>query len=150
MDQTVGFAKRFGASLLDALIVFFPIGLIAVFLLDVDTSTNRFMPNLIQSIYMIIVPVFWYGYVVGKRVMGIRIVKKDGSDVDFGTMLMRVLVSGIVYALTLGIGYLVSAFMVALRKDNRAIHDFIAGTYVTEAAPGEAVGLQYTSDLKQA
>jgi len=149
MDQTVGFSKRFGASLLDALIVFFPIGLIAIFLFEVDTSTNRFMPNLIQSIYMIIVPVFWYGYVVGKRVMGIRVVKKDGSDVGIGTMLMRVIVSGIVYALTLGIGYLVSAFMVVLRKDNRAIHDFIAGTYVTEADPGEAVGLQYTSDLKQ-
>ncbi|MGP4070355.1 RDD family protein [Halobacillus sp. B29] len=146
MDQTVGFSKRFGASLLDGLIVFLPIGLISVFLFQVDMDS--FVPNLIQSLYMMIVPVFWYGYVVGKKLMGIRVVKKDGRNVGIGTMIMRVFVSGLVYALTLGIGYIVSAFMVGLRRDNRAIHDFIAGTYVTEADPGEAVGLQYKDDLK--
>ncbi|SFF58360.1 Uncharacterized membrane protein YckC, RDD family [Halobacillus alkaliphilus] len=147
MDQTVGFSKRFGASLLDGLIVFLPIGLISVFLFNADTDSG--IPNFLQSLYMIIVPVLWYGYVVGKRIIGIRVVKKDGSNVGIGTMLMRVWVSALVYALTLGIGYIVSAFMVGLREDNRAIHDFIAGTYVTEADPGEAVGLQYKDDLKQ-
>lgn len=74
MDQTVGFSKRFGASLLDGLIVFLPIGLISVFLFQVDMDS--FVPNLIQSLYMMIVPVFWYGYVVGKKLMGIRVVKR--------------------------------------------------------------------------
>lgn len=45
-------------------------------------------------------------------------------------MLMRVLVAGLVYVLTLGIGIIVSAFMVGMREDRRAIHDFIAGTEV--------------------
>jgi uncharacterized RDD family membrane protein YckC len=45
-------------------------------------------------------------------------------------MLLRTLVSGIFYALTIGIGAIVSAFMVGIREDKRAIHDFIAGTEV--------------------
>ncbi len=36
-----------------------------------------------------------------------------------------------------GIAAIVSAFMVGLREDKRSIHDFVAGTYVTYAEPGE-------------
>jgi uncharacterized RDD family membrane protein YckC len=48
---------------------------------------------------------------------------------------MRYLVAALVYAITLGIGVIVSAFMVGIRKDHRSIHDFIAGTYVTSNKP---------------
>lgn len=51
-----------------------------------------------------------------------------GNQKDEGTI--RNLVAGIVYGLTFGIGVLISAFMVGLREDKRAIHDFIAGTEV--------------------
>jgi uncharacterized RDD family membrane protein YckC len=44
-------------------------------------------------------------------------------------------VAAIVYGITLGIAVIVSAFMIGLRKDKRAIHDFIAGTYVTYEKP---------------
>ena len=43
---------------------------------------------------------------------------------------MRVIVAGIVFGVTLGIGVLVSAFMVGLRQDKRGLHDFMAGTQV--------------------
>ena len=54
-----------------------------------------------------------------------------------GDMLMRVVVAGLIYAVTLGIAAIVSAFMVGLREDKRSLHDLIAGTYVTYNAPGE-------------
>lgn len=67
--------------------------------------------------------------------MGIRIFRVDGEKLGIGTMLLREFVAGIVYIVTLGLGMIVSAFMVGLRKDHRAIHDFIAGTYVTSNKP---------------
>ena len=91
--------------------------------------------TLIDFLYTLIVPILWYGYTVGKRIMGIRIVRVDGEKLGIGTMLLREFVAGIVYIVTLGLGMIVSAFMVGLRKDHRAIHDFIAGTYVTSNKP---------------
>ncbi|GGF29083.1 hypothetical protein GCM10010954_30240 [Halobacillus andaensis] len=140
MYQSVGFWTRVGAFLLDGLIIYFPIALITYILFHSDIDGP--IPSVIQSLYMLIVPVFWYGYMVGKRILGIRIVKTDGTDVTIGTMLLRVFVGGLVYGITLGIGYIVSAFMVGIRKDHRAIHDLIAGTYVTDAPPEEAPPLE--------
>ena len=139
MDQSVGFLRRLGAVLLDILIVFLPIGLLVSALFQ--TELNSLISNMIEGLYMLIVPVFWYGYVVGKKIMGIRIVKTNGKDVGIGTMLLRVVLSGAIYGLTFGVLYIVSAFFVVFRKDHRAIHDLFAGTYVTNAEPGEAVAL---------
>lgn len=50
-------------------------------------------------------------------------------------MVKRDLIAGLLYGLTLGIGVIVSAFMVGLREDKRALHDFIGGTYVTHNPP---------------
>lgn len=59
----------------------------------------------------------------------------NGEKVGIGTMLMRFLVGSLIYIVTLGVALIVSAFMVGLHKDERAIHDFIAGTYVTYERP---------------
>lgn len=96
---------------------------------------NENFSTLFNFLYMVIVPILWYGYTVGKRIMGIRIVRMDGKKLGIGTMLLRYLVAALVYAITLGIGFIVSAFMVGIRKDHRSIHDFIAGTYVTSNKP---------------
>jgi len=45
-------------------------------------------------------------------------------------MLLRVLVAGIVYGLTLGIALIVSMFMVVFRKNKRSLHDMMAGRHV--------------------
>ncbi len=91
--------------------------------------------DIMDMLYYLLLPVFWYGYTVGKRLLGIRIARIDGEKVGLGTMLLRDLVAGLVYTLTLGIGIIVRAFMVGLREDKRSIHDFIAGTYVTYNNP---------------
>lgn len=46
-------------------------------------------------------------------------------------MFLRSIVASIIYVITLGLGFIISAIMVAAREDKRSIHDFIAGTYVT-------------------
>ena len=67
---------------------------------------------------------FW-ATTVGKRALGMRIVRADGSRIGFlrafGRELARML-----SVLTLFIGYL----MVAFREDKRALHDLIADTVV--------------------
>lgn len=133
-SNPVGFWRRVGASLLDALIVGIPLALITYVFIDNESKGDAFS-DLISFLYSLLVPVFWDGYTVGKRVVGIRIVKMDGSRVGIGVMLLRVLVGGLVYVVTLGIGLVISAIMVGAREDKRSIHDLIAGTYVTANRP---------------
>ena len=133
MENPAGFWVRFFASLLDAIIIGIPLSIISYLFFGVweETSITSFG----NILYSIIVPVLWVGFTVGKKIMGIRIVKVDGSKIGYGVMILRVIVGGIIYVVTLGIGLIVSAFMVGLRDDKRAIHDFIADTYVTKNPP---------------
>ncbi|MEI4769950.1 RDD family protein [Psychrobacillus sp. FJAT-51614] len=135
MLNPVGFWARLGASLLDSIIIGIPLSIISFLLIGHWQESP--ITSLGNLLYSLVVPVMWTGYTVGKRILGIRIVKLDGTKLGFGTMLMRVIVAGFVYVVTLGIGLIVSAFMVGLREDKRAIHDFIAGTYVTSNPPEE-------------
>ncbi|WP_018923129.1 RDD family protein [Salsuginibacillus kocurii] len=138
MNNPVGFWRRFAAVLLDSLLI---VAVIFIFALIVfgEFAAEEFTLQLFETgltiIYLFILPPLWYGYTVGKRLLGIRIVKVDGSNVSFGTMLLRHFLGGIVYVITLLMGVLVSAFMIGLRKDRRALHDFIANTYVTTDKP---------------
>ena len=129
MDQQLaGFWSRLGANILDALI-FLPLYLIFTFLNMPEDTLERTM-NILEVLYSLIIPVAWMGYTLGKKAVGVRIVRIDGHKITIWTTLKRYLLSAIVYGITLGIAIIVSAFMVALRKDKRSIHDFIAGTKV--------------------
>lgn len=129
MERKAGFWIRFGASLLDGIIVGIPIAVIAFI---VDGGINEGYTNDVLSfLYSLLLPILWNGYTIGKRICGIRIRKiNDLAPPGLGTMLLRNLVSGLIYGITFGIAAIVSAFMVGLREDKRSIHDFIAGTEV--------------------
>ncbi|MNZ65982.1 RDD family protein [compost metagenome] len=129
MERKAGFWIRVGASLLDGIIVGIPLAVLAFI---VDGGTNEgYTDNILSFLYSLLVPVFWNGYTIGKRICGIHIRRvRDLTPPGIGNMLMRNVVAGIVYTLTLGIAAIVSAFMVGLREDKRSIHDFIAGTEV--------------------
>lgn len=129
----VGFWRRFGASLLDGIIIGIPLSLIAY--LITGKAEGEPVTNAISFLYSLLIPVFWYGYTIGKKLLGIRIVKMNGENVGIGAMLLRLLVGGLVYGITFGIAAIVSAIMVGVRADKRSIHDFIAGTYVTSDKP---------------
>ncbi|MFS0782023.1 RDD family protein [Bacillus sp. 1P06AnD] len=137
MHNTVGFWKRLLAMILDGVIITLPLTIISyLFTGDWDESD---LASFIDFLISFILPIVWFGYTVGKRIVGIRIARVDGRKVGIGTMLLRLVVSSLVYILTFGIGFIISAFMVGLRKDHRAIHDFIAGTYVTDDLPGKRI-----------
>ncbi|MBD3919056.1 RDD family protein [Paenibacillus sp. PR3] len=124
-NDPAGFWIRFGALVLDAIIVGVPLAIIA------HALGVKYVTDIISFLYTLLTPVLWNGYTIGKRICGIRIVKiSDGLPPSLGTMLLRHIVAGLIYGFTLGIALIVSATMVAAREDKRSIHDFIAGTEV--------------------
>lgn len=135
MNRPAGFWVRLGAAILDGLIIGVPLAIIS-YLITGNAEDNAFTSS-VNLLYSVLVPVVWSGYTVGKKIVGVRIAKVNGEKLGFGTMLLRTLVGGLVYVLTLGLAAIVSAFMVGMRQDKRAIHDFIAGTYVTYEKPNE-------------
>jgi uncharacterized RDD family membrane protein YckC len=135
VTRPAGFWIRFGAALLDSIIIGVPLAVLSFFIKG--NWEGDFFTSTLDLLYYIIVPVIWAGYTVGKKITGIRIVKVNGEKLGIGAMLMRTLVAGIVYVITIGLGLIVSAFMVGLRSDKRALHDLIAGTYVTYEKPNE-------------
>ncbi|WP_336774811.1 RDD family protein [Paenibacillus sp. MMO-58] len=122
-----GFWRRLGANILDGLIIGIPLTILA-FIISGERENS--FTNIISFLYSLLIPVLWNGYTIGKKICGIQIRRLDGRPPGIGTMLLRNVVGGLVYAVTIGIAAVVSAFMVGMREDKRAIHDFIAGTVV--------------------
>lgn len=133
VTNPAGFWVRLGAVLLDGIIIGIPLGILS-YIISGEPDGGSFT-NSLSFLYSLILPIVWYGYTIGKKVCGIRIVKVNGEKLGIGAMLMRTVVGGIIYGVTLGIAAIVSAFMVGMRQDKRAIHDLIAGTYVTHDKP---------------
>ena len=61
----------------------------------------------------------------GKRALGIFVTDAEGKRISFGRATGRVFAKWL-NALTLGIGWLMAAFT----AEKRALHDYVAGTYV--------------------
>lgn len=131
--------QRFFARIIDGLIVGVPIVFIVSFTggydFVIDPGTN-FIFNifmlLIVTAYMICLPVIWYGWTIGKRLMGLRITHVSGADVSWQKMLKRELFILVVYSVTLGLFLLLSSVMMITRKDKRALHDLMAETKVSD------------------
>ncbi|MFG6116213.1 RDD family protein [Halobacillus sp. MO56] len=137
IQNPAGFLNRLGARIVDSILMTAVMGLISLVSYGSFFYEGYTPVDLLGFVYGILLPVMWFGYTVGRKVAGNRIIRMDGNHVGVGNMLLREIVATFVYALTLGIGLIVSAFMVGMREDKRAIHDFIAGTYVTYDSPEE-------------
>lgn len=71
------------------------------------------------------------GQTPGKQVLHMRCYRlEDRRPAHWGWMLLRQFIGSLIYQVTLGIGFLVSAIMLISRSDRRTIPDFIAGTVV--------------------
>ena len=71
-----------------------------------------------------------YGQTIGKRALGIKVVKADGSSMDVDAALIRY---GFLFFSFLGLGGLVTLLMVALSDTKQRIGDRVAGTIVVKA-----------------
>ncbi|RFU62242.1 RDD family protein [Bacillus sp. V59.32b] len=135
MTNPAGFWRRLLALILDGIIIAIPFGVISYLITGNWNRNDDTFESVVNFVYALIIPIIWHGYTVGKKIMGVRIAKENGEKLGFGTMLMRTFVAALVYVFSFGIALIVSAFMVGLRKDKRALHDLMAGTYVTFDKP---------------
>ncbi|MCM3091024.1 MULTISPECIES: RDD family protein [unclassified Cytobacillus] len=132
--QNAGFGIRFAADLIDNLILTIPISTVFFFITG-DLTFNWMMgwtwPT-IYTIYLTFIPLVWSGYIIGKRIFKIKVCRMDEEGLTLKTMVLREMIGKFLLAnVTFGITTLVSIFMVIFREDKRAIHDLIAGTYVS-------------------
>jgi|CXWL01.1.fsa_nt_gi uncharacterized RDD family membrane protein YckC len=67
------------------------------------------------------------GGTIGKRLMGLRLVARDGGEPDFTRSLIRAL-AWLVGTPLGNFGFLVALF----NRENRALHDYLSGTVVVE------------------
>lgn len=140
VNNPAGFWRRFVALLLDGIIIGIIVTLLTFFIFRAPPDPDVFaaqdvFSTLVWWVYLIFLPLIWSGYVIGKAIVGIRICRVDGQNVRLSNMVLRVIIGGLVYAITFGIGFIVSLFMVIFRQDKRSLHDLIAGTYVTKDKP---------------
>ena len=70
------------------------------------------------------------GATPGKHLLGMRVVREDGSPLGYGRAALRFLAE-LVSLLTFGAGYL----MILVHPEKRALHDLIAGTRVIRRGP---------------
>lgn len=135
--KPAGFWIRLVANIVDSILMWVPFIIIGFLVAGTiqGNTTITVLSYVVSLLYSLLLPVLWSGYTIGKRIFGIRIIKVNGEKLGIGAMIMRVVIAGIIYGISLGIAVIVSAIMVAVRKDKRAIHDFIAGTYVTYEKP---------------
>ena len=122
-----GFWKRYVANMIDGVIIGLIIGSVSFSFISTgkDFNFTSFAPSmLISALYAIY---FWSkqnGQTLGKRAMGLKVVKEDGSPIDVNTGVLRY------------IGYLVSSiFMLgflsaAFDRRKQGWHDKIAHTLV--------------------
>lgn len=122
-ERRAGFWIRFVAYLIDGVILGIVQGiLMAIF--GAQSLTTTILSIIISLLYLI-----WYqsrnGQTLGKKLMGIKVIKVTGAPVTIGTLLLREIIGKAISALILFIGYLMAA-----GPKKRALHDYIASTVV--------------------
>ena len=134
LGRPAGFWIRFVAWLIDSVVLALATALLVAILFqenylgaldDSEIWTVGDTLSVFLGIVYSVAMVAAYSGTLGKLLLGMRIVRTDGSRVGLSTAIFRFF-AGFVSVLTLGIGYL----MVAFRHDKRALHDVICGTVV--------------------
>jgi uncharacterized RDD family membrane protein YckC len=94
----------------------------------ISNSTGWLLGTLLLLTNFFVLPAVG-GQTIGKMLTGIRIVKKNGIAITFGTVLLRHVLGYLLTAFTLCLGFLFAAF----NHKGRALHDYVAGTTVVYA-----------------
>lgn len=128
-----GRGARFGAVLIDGLLFLVPY-LLIVFGGKAESSILVLVGGLAVlalAIYQIVKAVTT-GQTIGKKLVGVKVVKLDGSPVDFVSMfVMRMLVGQGLLGIIPLYGLIDPLFI--FREDHRCIHDLVASTKVIDA-----------------
>ena len=122
--KKAGFGVRFVAALIDGIVIAIASSLL--------TRVMPFMKRPILSsipgaLYSILLWVNWQGQTIGKRAMGIKVVRDDGKALDYAEAVVRYL-GYIISAIPFGLGFL----WVIWDKKKQGWHDKIAKTLVVK------------------
>lgn len=122
--QLADVGVRFIAIIIDGMIL----GLVTGLLIGVGREVGGGLSFLVGVAYNWFFWTRWNGQTPGKRMMGLRVIKADGSEMSDVDALIR------------GVGYYVSGFLMGLGyiwalfdDQKRAWHDIFAGTLVITA-----------------
>ncbi len=119
-----GFGVRFVATLIDGIILI----IAQRFLVKIIPFFRRgIFSSLTGALYFILLWVNWNGQTVGKRAMGIKVVKENGKALDYKEAVLRYL-GYIVSAIPLCLGF----FWVLADDKKQGWHDKIAKTLVVK------------------
>ncbi len=119
--RRAGFWNRFAAALLDLILISFLIPLIGPFFV-------------LAAIIYFVGMWTWRGTTIGSIVMGLKIVRTNGTPINFGVALVRSL-SSLFSAVVLFLGFL----WVGWDREKQGWHDKIAGTTVVRMPRGVAL-----------
>jgi uncharacterized RDD family membrane protein YckC len=138
-----GWWRRVGASVIDGIVIWLPIGIVFTILEEtagfpqVISYVCQFL--VASAYYMYLMPA-WNGQTVGKRATSIRVVREDGQPIDAKFAFVRqILVIGILFD-TIGLLFLliptILNYLWPLWDDNhQALHDKIVKSRVVRADP---------------
>ncbi len=138
-----GFWIRFLALTLDNLIVGVVLGLgslVLTLLVGYLLKENSAHPSTAFVIFSIVITILriilQLGYfivltnkrqaTIGKRLLGLRVVREDGRPLSLGKIILRETIGKLVSGIIIGVGYL----MVAFTKKKQALHDIMSGSVV--------------------
>ena len=134
----VGFGKRLGAALIDWIVVaffsFLAIMLLALAgaLVGMFTPGGPMAPERLMILLAFLIGLGYFiigwargGATLGKNVLGLRVVRADGSNLGYGKAILRY-IGYIISGLALSIGFL----WINFDKLRQGWHDKFAGSYV--------------------
>jgi uncharacterized RDD family membrane protein YckC len=152
--EPAGLGSRFLAIMIDALLQWGAAVLILLILISTTTlgsALGSFNLKMVNGVlvaillllagflffgYKLLLEAFWNGQTVGKRIVGIRVIKANGLPVDFVQVLVRNLLRVADY---LPLQYLVGSVAIVVSERGQRLGDIVAGTVVVrdrrEAAP---------------
>ena len=143
--ELAGRGTRLGAALIDVIIlivIMFVVGIVTPFRFFDPSRSGTIATLVLSYVFGMVIFLLVHGYLlatqgqtVGKKVLGIRIVRTDGSLATFGRVFgLRYALNGLIASVPIvgSIYALVDALMV-FRDSRQCLHDQIADTIVVKA-----------------
>jgi len=155
MEKYQTFGRRFGAAMLDSIVILLPINwIVSVVIIAISpTMLSWAVPALISALYYILMH-YYFGWTLGKMVAQVKVLDDSERPINFGQSIVRSLPqliipmfavsfstadqsaadtirvwAGVIYGFTFL--FSVANVIVCLANEKRrALHDYIAGTIV--------------------
>lgn len=136
-----GFWRRFGAYVIDAIIVGVVGAIIQAILGAIiqASTTDTAGVTVRGGLIGLVLELIYFGYLwsrngqtIGYMALGIRLARTDGGPITLGVAVLRAFLIYLSFAICL-VPAIISAFMIGMGQRKQAIHDLIAGTVVVRA-----------------